>query len=563
MFDFLKKLFGKNQDPSEQNPEIETVTRPAENHKTNDNSTIGLVQPSIRPEVRQETVQKPAVQYNPTVVRQEVQKPTVQPNPPVAKQEVQKPAVQPKSPVMRQETVLEPPVQPVAKYERKYVATPTRPSTPNTSQHRVVAPRTQSFTSVAPANRIQKYSVYIGLDFGTTFTKAAYEIAPSNVHTKYSVKFGNSGTKEDYYLPSILYFDPASEKLKISDPSKKCEEIRYFKYSMISDALQKNEVLNHPAFITRSTKEQLCCVFYLSYVINFIRNAVHKNFERTMNQENTSWYINMGVPLAAHKNDKDAELYKKVLKVAYLFEQRYKGLTEIDIHELDEFYSLHSEEPNPNINILPEIYAEVLLYQQYLNTPAGFYTVVDIGGGTEDIATFLKMTDRFGEKVDCLAQKVIGYGYDSIAEKIVTSVSYNSIEKAKALLKRKIDFNDGESLRLEIPREVNYDSLLDARRECRTLFGSCVQRARRTNDDIMKQTVDERLPMYVFVMGGANSVEFYRSSIEYMKKAQGNAGIPFFKDSDVFDYVGRNSHGLICRHTRMNSIRVRMLMTLM
>ena len=26
-----------------------------------------------------------------------------------------------------------------------------------------------------------------------------------------------------------------------------------------------------------------------------------------------------------------------------------------------------------------------------------------------------------------------------------------------------------------------------------------------------------------------------------MKKAQGNAGIPFFKDSDVFDYVGRNT----------------------
>jgi len=47
--------------------------------------------------------------------------------------------------------------------------------------------------------------------------------------------------------------------------------------------------------------------------------------------------------------------------------------------------------------------------------------------------------------------------------------------------------------------------------------------------------------MHVFVMGGARDVVFYRSSIEHMKKAQGTAGIPFFKDDDVFDYVGRNT----------------------
>ncbi len=193
------------------------------------------------------------------------------------------------------------------------------------------------------------------------------------------------------------------------------------------------------------------------------------------------------------------------------------------------------------MNILPEIYAEVLLYQQYLNTPAGFYTVVDIGGGTEDIATCLKMTDRFGEQVDCLAQNVIGYGFDSLSEKIVKSVNAGSTQKAKAFLKQKVDFNNDEFLRAAIPLEVDFEKLRDARRQCRTLFGTCVQEARRKRNEVLEQTVDARLPMHVFVMGGARSVEFYRVSIEYMKKAQGNAGIPFFKDSDVFDYIGRNT----------------------
>ena len=412
---------------------------------------------------------------------------------------------------------------------------------PPTSPRKTVTPRVQRNVNSASARRIQKSSVYIGLDFGTTFTKAAYEIAPSNVHKKFSIKFGAGDSPSDYYLPSVLYFDPNTSELHIFNSTGDLEEIQYFKYNMISNALQKNRVINDPGVITRTSKEQLCCVFFLSYVISLIRNAVNSSFSQTVINDNTSWYINMGVPLEAHKEDERAFLYKKVLEIAYLFEREYHGRTEINIHELDDFFEKHKNESNPSMNILPEIYAEVLLYQQYLNTPAGFYTVVDIGGGTEDIATFLKTTDEFGETVECLAQNVIGYGYNSVSEKIVKSINKTSVQRAKSFLNKKIDFNDDTNLRESVPKELDCELLLDARRQCRTLFGACVQRARKTREDILKQTVSARLPMHVFVMGGARDVVFYRSSIEHMKKAQEAAGIPFFKDADVFDYVGRNT----------------------
>lgn len=410
------------------------------------------------------------------------------------------------------------------------------------STRRAIAPRTQRNADNTLGRRTRKTSVYIGLDFGTTFTKAAYEIAPSNVHTKYSIKFRDDDSPNDYYLPSVLYFDPNTDKLSVFNTTGNLEEIRYFKYNLISDALQKNKVINDPRIVTRTSKEQLCCTFFLSYVIYLIRNAVNSNFGQTVLDENSSWYINMGVPLEARKEDERALLYKKVLEIAYQFEAKFHGRTEIDIHELDDFFVEHREESNPNINILPEIYAEVLLYQQYLNTPAGFYTVVDIGGGTEDIATFLKMTDEFEEKVECLAQNVISYGYDSVSEKIVKSINEDSIQKAKNFLSdEEIDFNDNRALLDHAPGEINYEMLLEARKHCRTLFGKCVQRARKTREDILEQTVSARLPMHVFVMGGAQNVAFYRASIEHMKKAQESAGIPFFKDADIFDYVGRNT----------------------
>ena len=440
---------------------------------------------------------------------------------------------------------------PSAQRKTKIVPKTDELSEKKTPGRRVVAPRVQRSNESAVGRRTKSSSVYIGIDFGTTFTKAAYEIAPSNVHTKYSVQFGRSNSKNAYYLPSVLYFDADSRELKISDETGKSEEIRYFKYNIISDALQKNKVLNSPTVVTRTIKERLCCVFFLSYVIHLIRNTVNENFGHIVINDNTSWYINMGVPLEAHKDDERAQLYKKVLELAYLFERKYQGTQFIDIYELDNFYVEHENESNPNLNILPEIYAEVLLYQQYLNTPAGFYTVVDIGGGTEDIATFLKTTDGFNEKVECLAQNVIGYGYDSISEKIVKSITKTSVKVAKSFLKKNIDFNNDESLQEMIPREISKESFWDARRECRTLFGSCVQRARKTRNEILQQTVSARLPMHVFVMGGACSVEFYRSSIDFMKKIQGSAGIPFFKDADVFDYVGKDTRLTIRNDQRL------------
>ncbi len=545
MFDFLKKLFGKKTESSAQKSGTENTYVHTE--KEIQKSVPGPVDRHdsslTRPGVIREIDRRPAEQRQQPAAHpvEQQQKPAVQPQkplgqpawPPVPARPARttaivdsgKPVQKPASVIQSQKTEV-----PAAK--------PVSPSTRSTAKRRVVSPRTQGRTEVTPAKRIQKHGVYIGLDFGTTFTKAAYDIAPSNVHKKYSIKFGQGDTNADYYLPSVLYFEPNTQRLKISNDTGECEEIRYFKYNMISDALQKNKVLNDPAVVTRTAKEPLCCVFFLSHVISLIRDTVYRNFDFTMDQKNTSWYINMGVPLEAHKNDERAFLYRKVLEIAWLYEQEFHGKTEADIHELDEFFIKHKEIFNPNINILPEIYAEVLLYQQYLNTPAGFYTVVDIGGGTEDIATFLKMTGRFGEKVDCLAQNVIGYGFDSISEKIVKSVSMSSVKKAKTFLSKDIDFNDDENLRTNVPKEVDPDSLLAARLKCRTLFGTCLQQARRKNDEVLQRTVKARLPMHVFVMGGARSVEFYRASIEYMKKVQANAGIPFFKDADVFDYVG-------------------------
>ena len=148
----------------------------------------------------------------------------------------------PKKEKVPTKTAISKPVETKATAAKPTVPKVAVPLVRSTDRRQIVAPRSQP-GRVAPSvgKRIQKTSVYIGLDFGTTFTKAAYEIAPSNVHIKYSVRFGQCGNNEDYYLPSVLYFDPKAQKLKIFDLEEDCEEIRYFKYNISNTLIHRRD----------------------------------------------------------------------------------------------------------------------------------------------------------------------------------------------------------------------------------------------------------------------------------------------------------------------------------
>ena len=406
----------------------------------------------------------------------------------------------------------------------------------NSDNRRRIIPPAENYT--------QQRSVYIGLDFGTTFTKASYEVSPSPAHTKYSVKFGNTGTPDDYYTPSILFYDKSSCELRLTDNNGEYIPIRYFKYSMISDALEISKELKDTDIVTSAPKEQLCCVFYLSYVITLIKNDVINRFGSDVINAETKWYINMGIPVEAQRNNTKVALYLDALNVACLLANNGYTNKKISIYTLDSFFATNKDSENRNNNVLPEIYAEVLLFQQHMNTPQGFYTVVDIGGGTADIATFLKTTQEHERAVDCLEQKVIPFGYNSLSDKISCQPSYrDSYAIRNYLARRDVMFNMGYDEFLNtLPEEIDIGSLLAARDECRGFFGKCVQSARRKMPDVLEKTVELGIPMYLFVMGGASNVQFYQTTISYMIDAQKNAGIPYIKKADITDYVSRSTN---------------------
>ena len=74
--------------------------------------------------------------------------------------------------------------------------------------------------------------------------------------------------------------------------------------------------------------------------------------------------------------------------------------------------------------VIPELAAELFLYHQSKYIPEGLYAIIDIGGGTVDMAIFQKyriLKDR-PANMYCLAQKVLPYGVE-ILESNKTNIS--------------------------------------------------------------------------------------------------------------------------------------------
>lgn len=84
------------------------------------------------------------------------------------------------------------------------------------------------------------------------------------------------------------------------------------------------------------------------------------------------------------------EVFSEVLHVGWEFSKTKAGEERTtSLEDLDNFYSENKTISDPeHLNCIPELYAEVLLYYQDRNVPEGLYCVVDIGGGTVDIALF-------------------------------------------------------------------------------------------------------------------------------------------------------------------------------
>lgn len=409
--------------------------------------------------------------------------------------------------------------------------------------------RSRSRAGSASARRRQ---IYIGLDFGTTFAKVAYEVAPTTEHLKRSVRF--TSEKNGYFIPTQLYFSVKEDKLSFfSEGLEDCSVVRFFKYSMVVDGLEKNPELNSRRDFLRTNPERLCSAYYLACLITIVRKKICEKHELTIDE--VDWYVNMGVPVGKTSGSQPQvkPIYDEVLQVAWAWANgEHSKKTTIALTEFDMFYAKNRTRHVENLQTIPELYAEVLAYQQDNNIPEGFYAVVDIGGGTVDMAVFLKeVVKGRGAKVYCIAHEVSSEGLESIVSNVIEGDFRKSRAVRNCLLNRNVNFNILGDVSLSDERiKISYPSkrLIQAIRNFKKSYGECLLKARDVKIAKMLEEVKNGGVLRYFLMGGGKDVSFYNQLIKRMIELHGTVlnSMVRYQQGYLRDYI-KNSVNLECK----------------
>jgi hypothetical protein len=346
------------------------------------------------------------------------------------------------------------------------------------------------------ALRSNVIDVYVGVDFGTTFSKVSFQIGAKDGTTKYSVRFARRGNEADYCLPSVLGYDKGTRTLVFTQTPEQrgLERVCYFKYSMIEEGVPRDveDLSGSGEARTSNDPQRLCSAFYLAHLLKDVKKHVRERVPTVAQANGVRWYVNMGVPVSDF-NAKPKPIYDEALNVAWELVENGEIEDEMALSDIDRLYTQWMEHSkwSARLNTVPELYAEIIMFLQDKTVDSGFYSVIDIGGGTVDIAVFLKRIDQYKKAppdIFCVAQTVCPWGYE--------------------MYKR-------------VPPNANAD------RELRVAYAECLEKAKTEHPLEMIKVFDKGGVLIHFYMGGARAVSAYHEIVSNTDEAYKNAWLKY------------------------------------
>jgi len=222
--------------------------------------------------------------------------------------------------------------------------------------------------------------IYIGIDFGTSFTKAAIGLMDKIYPVEWS---GVSNFNQKYLLPS--------EYCVLSDKSIFIGQHPKANHSNLKSDLKLPFInSNNP---TQGDIQQAS--IFLALIIRYIRGWTYHHYSNLLNKKNIRWHLNLGAPSNG--------LEKSSLKESYLNLAKYSWdrslLVNIDCIK-NSNYNIDRECLDLiSVEVFPEFVAQMAGYMQSSQRVSGLHALIDVGGGTLDVVTYIVHQDLEKEDV--------------------------------------------------------------------------------------------------------------------------------------------------------------------
>ena len=228
-------------------------------------------------------------------------------------------------------------------------------------------------TQTNPSPKGNRIEVYIGLDFGTAFTKVAIGL----MDKIYPIEWGGLlNLKSKYLLPTEYTSLPNGCSFLGQHTDARVEDLfTGIKQPFISNDFSKQNLAHASVF--------------LALVLQYVRGWTYKMHGEKFGAAPLGWYLNIGTPSNSFEENSRTEAYRKLAKAAWVLSQRApeeinfkSALAALDSVTDKNPHDLRETDP------IPEFVAQLAGYSKSAQRQNGLHALIDIGGGTVDMVTF-------------------------------------------------------------------------------------------------------------------------------------------------------------------------------
>ncbi len=251
---------------------------------------------------------------------------------------------------------------------------------------------TQTATQFRDVNSSTICDVVVGLDFGTSCSKVVLQSPYFADRRAMLVCFGDHGHPiNNHLLPTRLFYDAQGNCSLSVSANSFCATGLKLKLLLDSDSAESlSDFMVSPRTLT---------IAYIALVLRLAKSWFIKTQSSIYGHFSIRWHFNIGIPSPGYDDLKLKELFRSIAIDAWRFslDDNPVSLAKIWRHLGGDFKLGQKLNIDPgDIQVLPEIIAEVLGYVKSHAREDGLHVLIDIGASTIDISGFT-LGDHKGE----------------------------------------------------------------------------------------------------------------------------------------------------------------------
>jgi len=356
--------------------------------------------------------------------------------------------------------------------------------------------------------------IVMGFDFGTSASKVVLQ--DPSTRRAFAIPF--DAVKQgvlSYLLPTSVDVAPAG-RIRLGGSGMHTADL---KIRLMDAASTKNAVALHRA--------RALCAAYIALAIRCARLWFLQHHVDAYGQLRLKWWLNLGVPTSSYDDKTTLSAFEIVARAAWRLSVDDGEIVEAAASACirkSESTSFDSGLPPEQINVYPEVAAEISGYAKSDTRQKGLHLLVDVGASTLDCSTFI-IYDNGAENAYAFLQV-------SVEKSGVYFLHRHRIAGIAEYVRAKVDPFDQVSPIPEhcsdlLPSEAVLASIDELFRE--TAAGPIrhvVMETKKCRAPAEAQFRLERpAPIPVFICGGGSKLGLYRDLIAGTEKQLRNSGV--------------------------------------